>query len=102
MKNRILIIILILIGLSLLSYYFWNLPKGIDSINNCNLDSDCVIVGGFCGGAVAINTQYRDNWSEQVKDWDTKNPNINCAPIAPFNYFKAVCAANKCVAKSIK
>ncbi|MCX6736982.1 MAG: hypothetical protein NTW73_02795 [Candidatus Parcubacteria bacterium] len=86
--------------------YLKNKSPDIKNINNCNSDSDCVIVSeGFCGGEAAINKDHLDTWNkyleyERIKHQD----NIMCDPKFPSSLsdYEAKCINNKCVAIQIQ
>lgn len=103
MKNKIKIgiSILVLLGLGLASFYFWNTQRevNIQDINNCNSDSDCVIVAsGFCGGASAINRDNLEVWNNHLEAERARNQGVLCEITLPLDYFKAKCINNKCSA----
>lgn len=109
-KIEIILFVIIgiaLIGIILIGWYFWNvyINPNINNINNCNSDSDCVVVrSGACGHASAININYLDIWNKHLKlEYErVRNEQILCAPTLPSDYFKAECVNNKCIATRIK
>lgn len=103
MKNKVKIAIFLLIMalVVLISIYFFNIPKeiNIQEINNCDSNTDCVIVAkNFCGGALAINKDYLDIWNEHLENERVKNLDVVCKPTAPLDFFEAKCVNSKCVA----
>ncbi len=105
-KIKIGIIIFIIIGVGLMSFYFWNLQRRVgihdiilNTINNCNSDSDCVIVPeGFCGGGSAINKNHLDAWNKYLEYERIKHQGIRCKPMPLLSSYIAKCINNKCVA----
>lgn len=104
MKNKIKIGIITLFIMFIIlvigTLYFGSTQRevNIQDINNCNSDTDCVIVAsGFCDGASAINKEYLDIWNKHLEEARTKNQDVVCKPTLPLEYFKAKCINNKCV-----
>ncbi len=86
--------------------YLKNRSLDIQNINNCNSDSDCVIVSGSpCGDASAINKDHLGAWNKYLKYERVKRQgNILCDPKFPssLSNYEAKCINNKCVAIQIQ
>ncbi len=83
--------------------YFKNKSPNILSINNCNLDSDCVIVPeGFCGGGAAINKNHLDAWNKYLEHERIKHQGEFCKLMPQLSSYIAKCINNKCIAIQIQ
>ncbi len=105
MKKKIVIGVIILIGIVAIGFYFWNFTRtiNIENINDCVLDSDCVIVTrSICGGALAINKDNSDMWNKNLENKKKISGNVICKQTLPLDYFNAKCVNNKCTSIQIK
>lgn len=96
------IIVVLLISISYLWITF-DISNLIQSINNCNHDSDCIIVSrGFCGGALSINKNYLSFWNYHLEQERKLSGDVVCKPTLPLEYFEAKCNNGKCTELQIK
>jgi hypothetical protein len=89
------IVIISIIAILILGYFFW--PINVDNINNCNSDSDCIIVkAGYCGNAKAINENYLDVWNRHLAKEAIKLKGVQCEPTQPLSIYEAACIESLC------
>ena len=92
------IAIISIIAFLIIGYYFW--PINVENINNCNSDSDCIIVkAGYCGSGRAINRNYIDTWNRHLEAESIRLRGVACKPTLPLDSFEGKCIEGKCVAE---
>ena len=107
MKNKIKIFIIALIVIGIIaSIYLWSIKSKFKYgyINNCNSDSDCIVVSSYCSSASAINKAYTDVWNKHLEESnkrEIKQRKPCIIEVLSLDYYEAKCVNNKCIAKLI-
>ncbi len=71
----------------------------IESINDCDSDSDCIMVDGGCGrGPESINKDHIEKWESYLEKYESEHKDALCKMTLLLDDFVAKCLDKKCVA----
>jgi len=104
-KIVFIVILALVIIFAIYWFYLYTLLRDVklEELNNCEANSDCVIVAaGICGGASAINDNYVEKWQKHLVIENKKHLGIACKDTLPLSFFKAECIDGKCKAVQIE